>query len=203
MASHRLARPASLAGWRTSVAFAILAHGGTRSCRCRRARPRRHSDNNSNPERAAVRIPVFCLMLFVSMSARAGGACDGLLGDYAPAAGKPATLRVEKVGGKIVLRGRDAGQWSAETAPTQEAELETDGPDKAPPGACVLEVPGGELIKMPIGSPYQVTSITGSSFTTKHSTTGVLLRRVQGFQVDGIELYRVARRGDSPPAAAR
>ena len=128
-----------------------------------------------------MRIPVFCLMLFVSMSARAGSACDGLLGDYAPAAGKPATLRVEKVGGKIVLRGRDAGQWSVETAPTQEAELETDGPDKAPPGACVLEVPGGELIKMPIGSPYQVTSITGNSFTTKHSTTGVLLRTVQGF----------------------
>ncbi|MDN7893485.1 hypothetical protein QZM93_33285 [Burkholderia cepacia] len=150
-----------------------------------------------------MRIPVFCLMLFVSMSARAGSACDGLLGDYAPAAGKPATLRVEKVGGKIVLRGRDAGQWSVETAPAQEAELETDGPDKAPPGACVLEVPGGELIKMPIGSPYQVTSITGNSFTTKHSTTGVLLRTVQGFQVDGTELYRVARRGDSPPAAAR
>ncbi|WP_423367758.1 hypothetical protein [Burkholderia sp. LMG 32019] len=150
-----------------------------------------------------MRIPVFCLMMFVSLSARAGSACDGLLGDYAPAAGKPATLRVEKVGGEIVLRGRDAGRWSVETAPTHEAELETDGPDKAPPGACVLDVPGGELIKMPIGAPYQVTSITGSNFTTKHSTTGVLLRMEQGFQVDGIELYPVARSGDSPPAAVK
>ncbi|WP_256979915.1 MULTISPECIES: hypothetical protein [unclassified Burkholderia] len=147
-----------------------------------------------------MRIPVFCLMLFVSLSARAGGACDGLLGDYAPAAGKPATMRVEKVGGDIVLRGREAGQWSAETAPTHVAERDMDGPEKLPADACVLEVPGGQLIRMRIGTPYQVTSITGSNFTTKHSTTGVLLLMTQGFQVDGIELYRVARSGDSPTA---
>ncbi|MET3553691.1 hypothetical protein [Burkholderia sp. 567] len=147
-----------------------------------------------------MRIPVFCLMLFVSLSARAGSACDGLLGDYAPAAGKPATLRVEKAGDGFVLRARDAGRWSAETAPARVAELDMDGPEKPPADACVLDVPGGELIKMPIGSPYQVTSITGSNFTTKHSTTGVLLLMVQGFQVDGIELHPVARSGDSPPA---
>ncbi|MBZ5793846.1 hypothetical protein K8353_27345 [Burkholderia contaminans] len=146
-----------------------------------------------------MRIPVFCLMMFVSLSARAGSACDGLLGDYAPAAGKPATLRVEKVGGEIVLRGRDAGGWSVETAPTHEAELETDGPDKAPPGACVLDMPGGELIKMPIGAPYQVTSIAGKNFETKHSKTGVVMLAMQGFQVNGLELYPVARSGDSPP----
>ncbi|WP_260434988.1 hypothetical protein [Burkholderia sp. Bp8992] len=147
-----------------------------------------------------MRIPVFCLMLFVSLSARAGSACDGLLGDYAPAAGKPATLRVEKAGDGFVLRARDAGRWSAETAPARVAELDMDGPEKPPADACVLDVPGGELIRMPIGSPYQVTSITGSNFTTKHSTTGVLLLMTQGFQVDGIELYRVARSGDSPTA---
>ncbi|WP_346778593.1 hypothetical protein [Burkholderia sp. Ac-20349] len=147
-----------------------------------------------------MRTPLFCLLLLASLSARAGTACDTLLGDYAPAAGKPATLRVEKVSGEIVLRVRDAGQWSVETAPTHEAELETEGPDKAPPGACVLDVPGGELVKMPIGSPYQVTSITGHNFETKHSTTGVVMLTMQGFQVNGIELYPVARRGDSPPS---
>ena len=150
-----------------------------------------------------MRIPVFCLMMFVSLSARAASGCDGLLGDYAPAAGKPATMRVEKVGGEIVLRMRDAGRWSVETAPTHVAELDMDGPQKPPADACILDVPGGELIRMPIGSPYQVTSVTGSNFTTKHSTTGVLLRMEQGFQVDGIELYPVARSGDSPPPPAK
>nr|WP_256979348.1 hypothetical protein [Burkholderia sp. AU33423] len=146
-----------------------------------------------------MRTPLFCLLLLASLSARAGTSCDALLGDYAPAAGKPATLRVEKVGGEIVLRVRDAGQWSVETAPTREAELETDGPDKAPPGTCVLDVPGGELIKLPIGAPYQVTSIAGKNFETKHSTTGVVMLAMQGFQVNGMELYPVARSGDSPP----
>lgn len=147
-----------------------------------------------------MRIPVFCLMLFVSLSARAGSACDGLLGDYAPAAGKPATMRVEKVGSDIVLRARDGGRWSVDTAPAHEAELDMDGPEKPPADACVLEVPGGQLVRMPIGTPYQVTSVTGNGFTTKRSTTGVLLLMTQGFQVDGIELYRVARSGDSPSA---
>ncbi|WP_244137703.1 hypothetical protein [Burkholderia sp. BCC1644] len=150
-----------------------------------------------------MRTPLFCLLLLASLPARAGTACDALLGDYAPAAGKPATMRVEKVGGDIVLRMRDAGRWSVETAPTHVAELDMDGPVKPPADACILDVPGGELIKMPIGAPYQVTSITGSNFTTKHSTTGVLLRMMQGFQVDGIELYPVARSGDSPPAAVK
>ncbi|WP_240674457.1 hypothetical protein [Burkholderia stabilis] len=150
-----------------------------------------------------MRTPLFCLLLFASLSARAGTACDALLGDYAPAAGKPATLRVEKVGDDTVLRVREAGQWSVETEPTREAELDTDGPDKPPAGACVLEVPGGELIKLPIGAPYQVTSITGSNFATKHSTTGVVMLAMQGFQVDGIELYPVARSGDSPPAPVK
>ncbi|MGU7775780.1 hypothetical protein ACV229_37225 [Burkholderia sp. MR1-5-21] len=146
-----------------------------------------------------MRIFLFCLLLFASVSARAAGACDALLGDYAPAPGKPATLRVEKVGGEMVLRVSEAGQWSVETQPTRESKPDADDPGPIPAGACVLMVPGGELIKMPVGAPYQVTSITGNGWTTKHSTTGVLMLAMQGFQVDGVELYSVARSGDSPP----
>ncbi|WP_258305720.1 hypothetical protein [Burkholderia cenocepacia] len=186
--------------WHTPLVFAILASGSTLSWRRRRARPRRHSNSNSNLRGSTVRIPAFCLMLFVSLSARAGTACDALLGDYAPAAGKSATMRVEKVGSDIVLRAREAGRWSVDTAPVHVAELDMDGPEKPPADACVLEVPGGQIIRMPIGTPYQVTSITGNGFTTKRSTTGVLLLMTQGFQVDGIELYRVARSGASPSA---
>ncbi|WP_241022130.1 hypothetical protein [Burkholderia sp. Ac-20353] len=146
---------------------------------------------------------LFCLLLFMSVSAQAGSACDALLGEFAPAPDKPATLRVEKVDGEIVLRASEAGQWSVETEPTRESKADANDPDRPAADACVLMIPGGELIKLPVGAPYQVTSLYGNGWTTKHSTTGVLLLSMAGFQVDGTELYPVARSGDSPPAPVK
>ncbi|WP_232438086.1 hypothetical protein [Burkholderia ubonensis] len=191
-------------GWRASPVFVIFATLAATGRVAASGRVRAGlQDNNSNIEEPVVPILLFCLLLFVSVSARAGGACDALLGDYAPAPDKPATLRVEKIGGEFALRVRDAGQWAAETEPAREDPPDPDGADGRPAGACVLMIPGGELIRMPVGAPYQVTSITGNGWTTKHSTTGVLLLSMQGFQVDGAELYPVARSGDSPASPAK
>ncbi|PUE92426.1 hypothetical protein C7T79_15585 [Xanthomonas oryzae pv. oryzicola] len=57
---------------------------------------------------------------------------------------------------------------------------------------------GAKFIKAPKGTAYQATSVTGQNFATLQMNTDSLMLVVQGFQVDGQDLYRVAPKEPSP-----
>ncbi|NYF78648.1 DUF3617 family protein [Granulicella arctica] len=104
------------------------------------------------------------------------------------------SLRVEKDGDSYRVRGRsqDDGSWDTDAAPATRLDdtekLEIGG--KSIPYSCALAIDGGGvLIEMPVGSSYRATSIYGQGWGEYKSETGYLLMTIQGFQVDGHDLY--------------
>lgn len=127
-----------------------------------------------------------------------GAACETWVGDFATKQGAPAFFRIEHNDKGFVARTKQTdGRWSAETVElvdvTHKPELEisfTHG--------CVLAGAGALLIEAPKGTAYQATSLSGRNFSTYHMGTDALMLVMQGFQVDGRDLYRVAAEGASP-----
>ena len=124
--------------------------------------------------------------------------CETWVGDFATKQGAPAFFRIEHNDKGFVARTKQAdGRWSAETVElvdvTHKPELEI-----AFAHGCVLAGAGALLIEAPKGTAYQATSITGRNFSTYHMGTDALMLVMQGFQVDGRDLYRVTAEGASP-----
>ncbi len=124
--------------------------------------------------------------------------CETWVGDFATKQGAPAFFRIEYNDKGFVAHTKQAdGRWSAETVElvdvTHKPELEI-----AFAHGCVLAGAGALLIEAPKGTAYQATSITGRNFSTYHMGTDALMLVMQGFQVDGRDLYRVAAEGASP-----
>ncbi len=127
-----------------------------------------------------------------------GASCETWVGDFATKQGAPAFFRIEHNDQGFVARTKQAdGSWSAETVElvdvTHKPELEISFAH-----GCVLAGAGALLIEAPKGTAYQATSITGRNFSTYHMGTDALMLVMQGFQVDGRDLYRVAAEGASP-----
>jgi hypothetical protein len=125
--------------------------------------------------------------------------CEAWVGDYAGKATDPAQLRIEHGKQGFVLRGKEDGQWSAQTVELKDVTHEPELDVPMAQHGCVLAGDGALFIKAPKGTAYQATAITGQNFGTFHMGTDSLLLVMQGFQVDGKDLYRVAAKDASPP----
>lgn len=82
---------------------------------------------------------------------------------------------VEKVGSDIVLCVCEVGCWSVDMVLVYVVEFDMDGLEKLFVDVCVLEVLGGQIIRMLIGILYQVMFIMGNGFMMKCLIIGVLL----------------------------
>lgn len=128
-----------------------------------------------------------------------GAGCETWVGDFAAKPSTPAFMRIEhSEKGFIVRPKREDGSWSAETFDLEDITLKSDLGVSGSHG-CVLAGGGAVLIQAPKGTAYQATALSGRNFSTYHMETDALMLVMQGFQVDGRDLYRVAAEGVSPP----
>ncbi|WP_158000129.1 hypothetical protein [Xanthomonas oryzae] len=124
--------------------------------------------------------------------------CEAWLGDFAKEPNAPAFIRIERIGDGLFARIKnDDGSWRAHPVELQEDTQQSDDNESKTQG-CILAGGGAKFIKAPKGTAYQATSVTGQNFATLHMNTDSLMLVVQGFQVDGQDLYRVASKGPSP-----
>lgn len=152
---------------------------------------------------ALLSFSVFCSV------ATAAECSDGLPGDYAVEKNGPAVLRIEQSSGRLhTLQKDDRGQWGAQrfespvVAPDMVRRL-MDAEDGSAP-MCGVRVPGGALLKVPVGQAYRVSSATEKSTVESQALTGYLFYEASGFAVSAVDLYPVARAGEAPavPAAS-
>lgn len=128
--------------------------------------------------------------------------CDAWVGDFATKPDEPAFIRIERSAKGFIARlNDDKGAWSADTTELTDV---THDPELDLPMAhgCVLAGAGALFIKASKGTAYQATALTGQNFGTFHMATDTLMLVMQGFQVDGRDLYRVEAKGVSPPPPA-
>ncbi|UWU51789.1 hypothetical protein BRN95_01675 [Xanthomonas oryzae pv. oryzae] len=124
--------------------------------------------------------------------------CQAWLGDFAKEPNAPAFIRIERIGDGLFARIKNAdGSWSAHPVELQEDTQQSDDNESQTQG-CILAGGGAKFIKAPKGTAYQATSVTGQNFAKLNMNTDSLMLVVQGFQVDGQDLYRVAPKGPSP-----
>lgn len=148
-----------------------------------------------------------CLWFAVALFAPGVSAADcesALIGDFAAKPNGAALLRIEKIGVGTISRTNNEGKWTSQFDPVRV--IDHDGLvklfDEAPWAAksCAFGVAGiGMLLKVPIGTQYQTSSLTERSLDTKHAKSGYLAYAAQGFAVSIVDLYPVPRQGDSPP----
>lgn len=118
--------------------------------------------------------------------------CDTWLGDFSTSAGDIAAIRVEKSEHAYRLRFRQQeDQWSTETESVSPSSMDEMAECGLSPLDCVLSARGIRLIAAPEGTPYAATSIGGNNFGEYLMNTSHLLVLTQGFQVDGLDMYRV------------
>ncbi|GGH15469.1 DUF3617 domain-containing protein [Silvibacterium dinghuense] len=130
-------------------------------------------------------------------------ACDRWLGEFGTKAHRPSAMRFEKLDGDYVVRAKDnSGKWAAETEPASYFPSNPDigNGDKPIQSACTLMVDGGLFLMMPAGTSYQATSRFGSNWGEYTAQTGFLFMTIEGFQVDGHDLYPISAEDEAPKA---
>ncbi|WLI90145.1 hypothetical protein Q4S45_03205 [Massilia sp. R2A-15] len=143
-------------------------------------------------------------LTFFANTVSANDCRDALLGDFATEPNGKAGLRIEKIDGKIISRMKSNGAWMAEFNETQVISPEQlakffDNEELAA-RSCGLGVAGvGMVLKMPIGTAYEVSSPTEKSFVPKRTKSGFLAYAAQGFAVSAVDLYQVHHQGEPKP----
>ncbi len=134
---------------------------------------------------------------------------DALLGDFASEKNGPAIIRIEKIHGELAYRmstrvSTEDQQWDAKAqksalvAPEKLLQLLKD--ERLLKASCAIWVDSGVLMKLPLGTPVQVSSPTQKSYIDREVATGYVYYIMQGFMLDAIDLYPVAAKGISPAA---
>lgn len=125
--------------------------------------------------------------------------CDTWLGDFSTSAGDIAAIRIEKNEHAYRLRFRQQDeQWNTETNSVSPSSMDEMAEFGLSRHDCVLSARGIRLIAAPVGTPYAATSMGGSNFGEYRMKTSHLLVLTQGFQVDGLDMYRVPAPSTSP-----
>jgi hypothetical protein len=155
------------------------------------AHPRKHEGHRQGMK------PLFAILATAALSIYAPNsfatpACDAWLGEFSTNPEGLSALRIEKRGQEYHLRFRQQDeQWNSENEPISpfpREEMEELGLSQHD---CVLSARGLRLIAAPKGTPYEATSIGGSNFGQYQMKTRHLLILIRGFQVDGVDLFRV------------
>lgn len=149
---------------------------------------------------SALGLLMLALLPISGHAASAGPGCEAWPGDYASKPAGAAQLRIERDKHGFLLRAKEAdGAWSTDSVELKDVTHEPELDVPMAKHGCVLVGEGALFIKAPKGTAYQATAVTGQNFGTFHMATDSLLLAMQGFQVDGQDLYRVETKGVSPP----